>query len=78
MSKKDKCEFCEGTVEHQVVLAEYDFRGAVRGKYFRRYLAGSNVVVLAPDVAKDFPDTESVNSALRTLGELIHRQTKKA
>lgn len=60
------------------MLAEYDFRGAVRGKYYRRYLEGSNVVVLAPDVAKDFPDAESVNSALRALGELIHRQTKKA
>ena len=44
---------------------EYDFRGGVRGKYFKRYQSGSNVVVLAPDVAKDFPDSDSVNEALR-------------
>jgi len=32
--------------------SEYDFSGAVRGKYYKRYLAGTNVVVLDPDVAK--------------------------
>jgi len=32
--------------------AEYDFSRGVRGKYFRRYHRGANVVVLEPDVAK--------------------------
>ena len=45
---------------------EYDFSGAVRGKYYRRYLEGTNVVVLEPDVAKQFKNSESVNQALRT------------
>lgn len=44
---------------------EYDFSGGVRGKYFERFREGSNIVVLAPDVAADFPDSESVNEALR-------------
>ncbi len=45
---------------------EYDFSKGVRGKYAARY-AGSNVVVLEPDVARTFPDSKSVNAALRAL-----------
>jgi hypothetical protein len=48
---------------------EYDFSGGVRGKYAARYAEGSNVVVLDPDVAKDFPDAPSVNRALRHLAK---------
>jgi hypothetical protein len=44
---------------------EYDFSGGVRGKYFRRYQEGTNIVVLAPDVAEVFPNAEAVNEALR-------------
>lgn len=44
---------------------EYDFREGVRGKYFERYHEGTNLVLLAPDVAKDFPDSDAVNDALR-------------
>ena len=49
---------------------EYDFarmKGGVRGKYCRAYQKGTNLVLLAPDVAKAFPDNDSVNSALRLL-----------
>lgn len=46
---------------------EYDFSKGVRGKYFKRYQAGSNVVVLDPEIAKIFKDSESVNDALRSL-----------
>lgn len=45
--------------------AEYDFSGAVRGKYYRRYIEGSNVVVLDPDVAKRFKNSAAVNKVLR-------------
>lgn len=45
---------------------EYDFSRGERGKYARRFADGSNVVVLAPDVAKRFADSESVNEALRS------------
>ena len=49
---------------------EYDLstlKGRVRGKYVERYQEGSNVVLLEPDVAKEFPNSEAVNRALRTL-----------
>jgi hypothetical protein len=51
---------------------EYDLsklKGGVRGKYATRYQAGTNLVLLSPDVAKYFPDEQSVNIALR---KLIH------
>jgi len=49
---------------------EYDdayLKGGVRGKYAKRYAAGSNVVRLAPDVASAFPTEDSVNEALRKI-----------
>ena len=45
---------------------EYDFSSAVRGKYYKRYLETTNVVVLEPDVASQFKNAASVNKALRT------------
>lgn len=44
---------------------EYDFSGGVRGKYAKRFSKGSNVVVLAPDVAEEFRTAKAVNDALR-------------
>ena len=52
------------------LLDEYDFRGASRGKYAERYAKGTNVVLLAPDVAEAFPTERDVNSALRSLMRL--------
>lgn len=46
---------------------EYDFTGGVRGKYAERIADGTNVVVLEADVARAFPDSDSVNAALREL-----------
>ena len=46
---------------------EYDFSGAIRGKYYRRYLESTNVVVIEPDVHKRFKNSAAVNEALRTL-----------
>ena len=60
------------------MLAEYDFNGGVRGKYVDRFAQGANVVVLDPDVAKVFTDSESVNQALRALSEIIQHQADKA
>ena len=58
------------------MLEEYDFSNAVRGKYAERYAAGTNVVVIDPDVAKYFPDHDSVNQALRSLSDIIKNQKK--
>ncbi len=59
---------------------EYDLShllsGGVRGKYAERYREGTNLVLLAPDVARAFPTAESVNEALRLvikLGEIQQR-----
>ena len=52
--------------------AEYnfDYTKAVRGKYYRRILKeGANVVVLEPDIAKAFPNSDAVNDALRVVLE---------
>jgi hypothetical protein len=49
---------------------EYDFSRAVRGVTAARYAQGTNVVVLDPDVAEVFPNTQAVNEALRTLTRL--------
>jgi len=46
---------------------EYDLRGGVRGKYYKQYSEGTNVVLLDPDVAAVFRDSASVNEALRVL-----------
>jgi len=47
--------------------AEYEIRGGQRGKYYERYKQGTNVVLLDPDVAAVFHDSDTVNRALRTL-----------
>ncbi len=59
------------------MLEHYDFSQGVRGKYVERFAQGSNVVVLAPDVAEVFPDSEAVNTALRLLVEVADRSTSK-
>lgn len=53
------------------LLPEYDFRGGVRGKYAGRIFV--NVRKLDPDTAAAFPDSESVNQALRGLIEIARR-----
>jgi hypothetical protein len=59
------------------MLEEYDFSGGVRGKYAARFARGSYVVVLDPDVAQVFSDSESVNRALRALVGIIQDQSEK-
>ena len=53
---------------------EYDFSEGVRGKHAARYASGTNVVVLAPDVASQFPTAEDVNETLRAVARLIQRR----
>ncbi|MEI6652485.1 MAG: hypothetical protein WCL42_07915 [Chlorobiaceae bacterium] len=60
------------------MLEEYDFSKGVRGKYTARYSEGTNVVVIDPDVAKYFPDHDSVNEALRSLLSIVKRHEQKS
>jgi hypothetical protein len=56
---------------------DYDFSHGVRGKYAERYAKGTNVVVLSPDVAAAFPDSASVNEALRLLIKIAEQTSKR-
>lgn len=53
---------------------EYDLRRllkeGIRGKYAKRYHAGTNLVPLDPDIRKAFPTERAVNDALRLVMEL--------
>lgn len=66
------------TTRDSEMLPEYDFSNGVRGKYAKRYAKGTNVVVLAPDVAEYFPDSESVNDALRALVGVARKSVGKS
>ena len=60
--------------------SEYDLsqlKGGVRGKYYREATAGTNLVLIEPELATLFPDTESVNRALRLLADTAQSATAK-
>lgn len=59
------------------MLPDHDFNEGGRGKYAKRCVEGSNVVVLSLDVAKVFCTSESVNEALRTLVRVGRKQFRK-
>ena len=56
---------------------EYDFSAGVRGKHYRAYRQGTNVVFLEPDIADVFKDSEAVNHALRMLLDLAGNEVKR-
>jgi hypothetical protein len=55
-----------------------DFKKAERGKYAARYAEGVNIVKIDPDLAKIFPDSASVNQALRALASVIEARRQSA
>ena len=59
------------------MLDEYDFSNGIRGKYVNRFKGGSNVIILDPDVAEIFNDSESVNNALRTIAHIIRNEVNR-
>lgn len=58
------------------MLAEYDFSGGIRGKYAKKYKEGTNLIILDPDITGYFPDSKSVNEALRGLVKIIIKRKK--
>ena len=56
---------------------EYDFTNAEVGKYAKRCAAGTNVVLLDPDIAPLFPDSKTVNETLRSLVRIAERRRIK-
>ena len=58
--------------ERKDMREEYDrsqLKGGVRGKYYRQANAGTNLVLIEPDLMDVFPDGQAVNRALRVLAE---------
>ncbi len=58
------------------MLDEYDFSQGVVGKYAKQYAEGTNVVLLDPDVAQVFPNSEAVNQALRAIAQIIQQRSR--
>jgi hypothetical protein len=52
-----------------------DFKKLERGKYYARVTESSNVVVLDPEVAAVFPNSDAVNKALHSLVEVVEAAT---
>jgi hypothetical protein len=53
-----------------------DLGKGVRGKYYKAYTKGTNLVLLSPDVAAAFPTAEAVNEALRSLIKVAQASTR--
>lgn len=66
------------TAKHEEMRKEYkkeDLGKGIKGKYFQEYKKGTNLVLLSPDVAKVFPNDDSVNEALRGLMKIAKQAT---
>jgi hypothetical protein len=72
------------TFKDDELCPEYDLKlllkDGVQGKYTEKYKEGTNIVLLAPDVAEVFSTDESVNEALRLVIKLskIHSRERKS
>lgn len=76
--KKESISEMEDDLRPEYNLREL-LKDGVRGKYAERYRAGTNLVLLAPDIAEAFPTEEAVNEALRLVLQLtkLPRSTKR-
>ncbi len=56
--------------EQDTMREEYDFLNGTRGKHYKAYRKGTNLILLEPEVAKMFKDSATVNSALKMLAKI--------
>lgn len=63
-------------IDNDEIPPQYDFTNSRPNPYAVRFRDGTNIVVLDPDVVEDFPDSKSVNDALRALSAIIKRRSK--
>jgi len=72
----------KSTEPNDELRPEYDMKslleGGVRGKYAKQYRAGTNLVLLEPDIAKAFPNEKAVNDVLRLVMKLNKVQDRAA
>lgn len=64
-------------ISNQSMLAEYNFSKGIRGKYAKRFTEGTNIIILAPDVVRNFPDSDSVNETLRAVTKIMRQSRIK-
>lgn len=57
--------------------SEYDFSAGLRGKYAGKIRGGGRIVRLEPEVARVFPDSRSVNRALRLITQIARRSLER-
>lgn len=57
---------------------EYDFSDARPNKYAKKYAEGTNIVIIEPDLVEFFPDSDSVNAALRALASVFPKSKPRA
>jgi hypothetical protein len=72
-----KARHTAGELRAEYRLSDFKTRG-VRGKYMKRYRAGTNLVLLTPDVARAFPTAKAVNDALSGLMRAGKRPTGRS
>jgi hypothetical protein len=69
-------------MKNDEIRPEYDLhqllKGGVKGKYAKRYRAGTNLVLLDPDIRKAFRSEKAVNEALRLVLQLRRVGTSKS
>ncbi len=75
--KKSASKAAADRVDADEILPEYDFKEGSRNRFASRYTPGSAVIVLEPDVAAAFPNSQEVNDALRALAQIIQKQGQR-
>lgn len=65
-----KGELINQVNEEDIMFEEYDFSKGVRGKHYKQYRKGTNLVLLNPEMAQIFKDSASVNAALKMLVQI--------
>lgn len=56
---------------------QYDFSDSRPNKYAKKYAEGTNIVLIEPDLVEFFPNSESVNAALRALVSVFPKPLSK-
>ncbi len=74
--KKDKAKHKATGADRDTMRPEYDFSKGARGVTAQRYRDGANVIVLDPSLLDVFPDSETVNEALRALAPVLRRRKR--
>jgi hypothetical protein len=76
MKKRTEKREMKGELRREYDLAK--LKGGIRGKYIARYRNGTNLVLLSPEIAKYFPDEQSVNTVLRSLIRVAKDSLRRA